>query len=509
MSSPGAVDRRDFMKLSVAALGALPAACIPTPFPVRSVYESRIPDDTRATLVNDVHSQLNATRVASIVQPSTIEDLGAALDAARRNGQSVCVAGGRHAMGGQQFGEDAVLIDTRALSRVLALDAERGIVEVEGGIQWPALLRQLDALQEGRARRWGIVQKQTGADRLSVAGALACNAHGRGLALKPIVDQVESFDLMDAAGAIHGCSRSDNAELFGLAIGGYGLFGVITRVRLRLRPTVKVRRVVVRARTDSIIDRFEARIREGYLYGDFQFATDSSHESFLAQGIFSCYQPVPDETPLTPNPTRFNPEDWARLTFYSHTHKRRAFEVYTSRYLQTSGQIYWSDSQLSAAYADGYHTDLDRAVGAEVPASEMITEIYVARSRLAAFMADAAEELSARDANVIYGTVRMIEKDDECFLAWAKERYACVIFNLHVEHEPAALESAADAFRALIDLGIAHGGSYYLTYHRWARKDQVERCYPQMPQFLALKRTFDSTELFQSTWYRHYQAMFA
>ena len=40
-------------------------------------------------------------------------------------------------------------------------------------------------------QRWGIVQKQTGADRLSLGGALACNAHGRGLALKPIVDQVE------------------------------------------------------------------------------------------------------------------------------------------------------------------------------------------------------------------------------------------------------------------------------------------------------------------------------
>ena len=102
---------------------------------------------------------------------------------------------------------------------------------------------------------------------------------------------------------------------------------------------------------------------------------------------------------------------------------------------------------------------------------------------------------------MIYGTVRMIERDDGA-IAWARERYACVIFNLHVEHTPQSIERAADAFRSLIDLGIAHGGTYYLTYHRWARRDQVECAYPQMRTFLALKREYDPEETFQSSWYR-------
>jgi FAD/FMN-containing dehydrogenase len=508
MRTTPTIGRRRFLKLSSAALTALPAGCIARPLPARSVYESLIPAEPASLTVNDVHSQLNATRVARIVKPTDVEALASAVAQARGEGRAVCVAGGRHAMGGQQFAEDALLVDTRALDRVLSLDAEHGIVDAEAGIQWPALLQELQRLQEGRSLQWGIVQKQTGADRLSLAGALACNAHGRGLSLKPIIDQVESFDLLDAGGAIHECSRTRNRDLFTLAIGGYGLFGLITRVRLRLRPRTKVRRVVVLAETDGIIDRFEERIRDGYLYGDYQFATDSTRDSFLGRGVFSTYQPVPDDTPLTVNPTRFNPEDWARLIFYAHRYKRRAFEVYSTRYLETSGQIYWHDSQLSSAYADGYHADVDRALGARVPASEMITEIYVERRRLAAFMADAARELRDQRANVIYGTVRMIERDDESFLAWAKDRYACVIFNLHLEHAPASIASAAAAFRALIDLGIAHGGSYYLTYHRWARKDQVERCYPQLPQVLSLKRRWDPHEVFQSTWYRHYRAMF-
>ncbi len=157
---------------------------------------------------------------------------------------------------------------------------------------------------------------------------------------------------------------------------------------------------------------------------------------------------------------------------------------------------------------DGYHADIDRAIGAKTSASEMITEIYVQRPRLAAFMDAARDAFRQRRANVIYGTVRMIERDDETFLAWARDRYACVIFNLHIEHTPQKIDEAADAFRNLIDLGIVYGGGYYLTYHRWARRDQVERCYPQMQEFLALKRRYDPDERLQSSWYRHYRAMF-
>jgi FAD/FMN-containing dehydrogenase len=504
-----AVDRRSFLIASSALATGPLAACVARPIAVRSPYASLIPEKDEGTLVNDVHSQLNLTRVDRIIKPQTVTDVQAAIAAARADGRSVSIAGGRHAMGGQQFGDANVLIDTRGLNRVLDFDADRGTITVEGGIQWPQLLEHLNRVQEGREQQWGIYQKQTGADRLSIAGALSCNAHGRGLNLKPIVQQVHAFDLVDAAGAIRTCTRTSNSGLFRAAIGGYGLFGVITRVQLALRPRIKVRRVVVLEQTARVMDRFDERIRDGYQYGDYQFATDSTRGSFLRRGVFSCYQPVPAETPLTENPTRFHPEDWARLTFYSHKYKRRAFAVYSSRYLATSGQVYWADWQLSAAYVDNYHADLDQALRARVKATEMITELYVPRERLASFMDAARVSLRQRRANVIYGTVRLIERDDETVLAWARERFACVIFNLHVEHTPARIEEAADAFRDLIDIALANGGSFYLTYHRWARKDQVEACHPQMRAFLDLKRSYDPAETFQSTWYRHYRTMFA
>ena len=96
----------------------------------------------------------------------------------------------------------------------------------------------------------------------------------------------------------------------------------------------------------------------------------------------------------------------------------------------------------------------------------------------------AARELRARKANVIYGTIRLIEQDDETFLNWARQPYACIVFNLHVEHTEAGMAQTADALRALIDLATERGGSYFLTYNKFATGEQLARCYPQFPEFL-------------------------
>ena len=479
--------RRDFLRSSVA----LAAASLP----LRG-WEG-------ADEVNDIHSQLNPTRVARIVRPASIDELRAAILAARSQGLAIGISGSRHSMGGQQFRTGGVLLDMRALNRVTGFDPVTRTIEAEGGIEWPELLSTLAEKQAGGGDQLGIFQKQTGADRLTLGGAVSSNVHGRGLNLKPFINDVESIGLMNAAGEVLHCDRMRNSELFRLAIGGYGLFGVVTSVRLRLRPRVKVRRVVELADLGDLPGKFADRIRDGYLYGDYQFATDSKLDNFLRRGVFSCYQPVDAATPLTEHPTRFEPKDWARLTQYSHTHKRRAFKVYTERYLATSGQVYYHDSQLSAAYQPGYHAELDRKMRAKVKATEMITEIYVPRSALTDFMEEARLALREQKANVIYGTVRLIEADGESFLRWARQSFACVIFNLHVSHDEAGLRSAARAFRTLIDLGIHYDGSYYLTYHRWATRRQLESCYPQFREFLAKKLVFDPTEVFQSDWYAH------
>lgn len=489
---------------------------------IKRVARARKPDPTvaqpasvlrllpveRESFVNDVHSRLNHTSVRSILQPASTANLQAIIKRARAAGQSVSIAGGRHAMGGQQFATQGVLLDMSRMNRVLELDAENHCVEVEAGIQWPELIHHLVEAQRGSASALSIIQKQTGADALSLGGALAANIHGRGLKLQPIIKDVESFILVNGEGEALNCSRHENSELFGLAIGGYGLFGVIARVTLRLRARRKLQRVVRLRDLSGLMPAFEERISDGFLYGDFQFMTDSSADGFLRQGVFSCYRPVADDTPAKSSGRELAPDDWQQLLYLAHADRKRAFELYSAHYLATDGQLNWSDTHQLSVYLDDYHSELDARLGAEARGSEMITELYLPREKLVAFMEAARADFLAHQTELIYGTIRLIEKDEESFLAWAKEPYACVVFNLHVTHTEAGIEKSRADFQRLIDRAIEFGGSYYLTYHRWATREQVLSCYPQLPEFLRLKRKYDEAETFQSDWYRHYKMMF-
>ena len=103
-------------------------------------------------------------------------------------------------MGGKQFATDSICIDARSLDRVISFDQEHGLIEAEAGIQWPKLIHTYLDAQTGRANQWGIAQKQTGADIFTLGGSLSSKMHRRGLAMKPLISNVESFTLINADG---------------------------------------------------------------------------------------------------------------------------------------------------------------------------------------------------------------------------------------------------------------------------------------------------------------------
>ena len=461
----------------------------------------------REIWVNDVHSQLNRTRVRNLLTPRTRDELAEIVRSASKRCLPISVSGCRHSMGGQQFATDSICIDTRSLDRVISFDQERGLIEAEAGIQWSKLIRSYLAAQRDSANQWGIAQKQTGADTFTLGGSLSSNVHGRGLAMKPLISNIESFTLVNADGKSIRCSRDENGELFRLAIGGYGLFGLISSVTLRLVPRQRLRRAVEIIRAHDLPKSFEQRLAQKFLYGDFQFSVDEKSPDFLQRGVFSCYQPIEEHEPIVAK-KELRDDDWLELLRLAYTDREKAFKRYSDYYLSTNGQTYWSDTNQLSAYLPNYAQKLREQIGGE-ESSLIITEIYVPRTDLPEFLAQAAELLRSNHTIVIYGTVRLIEKDDESFLAWAKEPYACIIFNLLTLHTTAGIEASARSFRGLIDLAIARHGSYYLTYHKFAKLEQVMACYPQFKQFLALKRTYDPAERFQSDWYRYYRKLFA
>lgn len=456
---------------------------------------------------NDIHSQLNSTTVRGRLSPTTVEEAARLVQQVGARGEFMSVCGSCHAMGGQQFATNGWLLDMRGMNRVVEFDQQRGLIHAQAGITWPDLIRHYVVAQRDGSSAWGIKQKQTGADRLTIGGAVASNIHGRGLAYSPFVSDIEGLEVILADGSVVQCDRQLNADLFRHVVGGYGLFGVVTSVKIRLVPRQKVERIVELCDVDEIGEAFAERIRTGYLYGDFQFSTAPDDPAFLSSGVLSCYRPVDPQTPIPAGQIRLSPADWRRLIYLAHNNKRRAFHEFTDFYLRSSGQIYWSDTHQLSVYLDDYHGSLDRACEARVPGSEMITELYVPRARLGAFMSDARRDFQRHDVDLVYGTVRLIKRDTETALAWAREDYACVIFNLHVDHEPRSISRSSHTFRRLIDIAIHHRGSFFLTYHRYAIAAQLLACYPQLPEFLQAKRRFDPDEVFRSDWYRYYSSV--
>ncbi len=453
------------------------------------------------TVVNDVHSRLNATEVREIETPTTLEAVMRAVRDCAGSRIPIVASGARHAMGGQQFRSGGVLLDLRGMKRVLRLDDERGLLSIEAGAEWPDIMRAT------APSRWGIRQKQTGADNLTIGGSIACNAHGRGLSMGPLVDDIESLTLVDARGELRNCSRAENADLFSLVVGGYGLFGVVVEATLRLCHRMRLQRLVDVIDIDDALNAVRRRVADGCLYGDFQYAIDAADDSFLRRGVFACYKPAPRDSPVDEGGSDLSKESWLALLKLAHTDKRRAFQVYAEHYLSTHGRVYWSDTMQLGTYIPTYAEFLAEALGQDAAESLMITELYVPPDRLIAFMAASRQVLRSTGVEDIYGTIRSLRKDTTTFLPWAREDYACVVFNLRIPHSATGLERSIVAARKLIDAAAELSGSFYLTYHRWATREQVLRCYPRLPDFLALKRRHDPQEVFQSDWYVHQRAL--
>ncbi|MBW3599080.1 MAG: FAD-binding protein, partial [Planctomycetes bacterium] len=111
---------------------------------------------------------------------------------------------------------------------------------------------------DGRGRSVEVMQSN---NSFSVGGSISVNCHGWQYDRPPIASTVESFRLMKADGTIVRCSRTENPELFSLALGGYGLFGIILDVELRVTDNKRYRLEQRIVPVDQSLAAFDAIIR--------------------------------------------------------------------------------------------------------------------------------------------------------------------------------------------------------------------------------------------------------
>jgi len=121
----------------------------------------------------------------------------------------------------------ALRVDTSGLDRVLRLDSTRQLLEVQAATPWRALSAYLGESAPELAALAGLAGFAP-----TVQESVAANQPGPDG--RPISAHVESLALVTADGDLRRASRHSNRELFALAVGGQGVFGVPYSVTLRV-----------------------------------------------------------------------------------------------------------------------------------------------------------------------------------------------------------------------------------------------------------------------------------
>ena len=181
---------------------------------------------------------------ASAVIARNVEDVVAAVIAANRHMLPLYVrAAGSTYAGGANPCDGAIVLDVSALNRILKIDETRGLVLVEPGVTYGALLAELGQ----RGFTLGVVPL-TGAAG-TVGGAIASHGLGTGSPRHQSTgDEVAGLEVVLPTGELlrTGSAALENAGFFaryavgpdltGMFLGANGCLGVITRIALWLHP---------------------------------------------------------------------------------------------------------------------------------------------------------------------------------------------------------------------------------------------------------------------------------
>lgn len=208
---------------------------------------------------------MSSSALSYVYRPSTVDGVCAVFGQSRRSGRSVGLRGAGRSYGDASLNAEGISLDLTRMKRILAWNPETGIIRVEPGVTIQQLWQY--TIEDGW---WPNVVSGTMFPTLG--GAAGMNIHGKNnWKAGPIGDWIQEFELLTLTGETKVCSRSQNAELFHAAIGGFGMLGILTRLDLQLKKVysglLHVTPIVHR-NFDALFRIFEERLPQSdYLVG--------------------------------------------------------------------------------------------------------------------------------------------------------------------------------------------------------------------------------------------------
>lgn len=161
-----------------------------------------------------------------LVQPSSAEDVAAAVRFAAEHGLLLSIKGGGHNIAGTALADGGMTLDMSCMRQV-TVDPAAQLVHADAG----CLLQDVDRAtqQYGLATVLGFVS-ETGVAGLTLGGGFGYLTRRFGWA----ADNLERVEIVTADGKVRTADRAENPDLFWAIRGGGGNFGIVTRFTFRL-----------------------------------------------------------------------------------------------------------------------------------------------------------------------------------------------------------------------------------------------------------------------------------
>lgn len=170
-----------------------------------------------------------------VVMAESAEQIAALMKRAQEFVVPVTLRGGGLTTEGESVAYGGVMLDMTGMRKVISIDAEALTVRTQPGIFWHRLAEVLR--RDGMDYLSAPLNLTSSVGGTIGVGGIDVNSCKYGCS----ADQVLSLQIVTPTGEVLECSDSENAEWFERIILGYGQFGLITEVTLRIRPYTPMR----------------------------------------------------------------------------------------------------------------------------------------------------------------------------------------------------------------------------------------------------------------------------